>query len=349
MEIKLNCVGNRSVGGVDIDFIGKMEIPSILLKGTTGYYKNETKTITFNINGVSTPVTSNDEGIFEITEGDKELTTCKLFASGQTWLKTIEEFNYDTSKVTDMESMFGGCSSLISIPLLDTSNVTNMTRMFSSCERFTTIPELNTSKVTIMSHMFNYCRNITTIPLLNTSNVTNMDNMFRMCSNLTSIPELDTSKVTDMNNMFYYCSRLTSIPKLNTSNVTNMANMFGNCSKLTSIPELNTSNVIKMSYMFNSCSGLASIPLLDTSKVTDMGSMFSYCSNLTTLGGFKGLKTDLNLSSSTKITHESLMNVINYTDDVTSDPKTLTLGSTNLAKLTDDEKAIATNKGWTLK
>jgi hypothetical protein len=28
--------------------------------------------------------------------------------------------------------------------------------------------------------------------------------------------------------------------------------------------------------------------------------------------------------------------------------KTLTLGSTNLAKLTDEEKAIATNKGWTL-
>jgi hypothetical protein len=28
--------------------------------------------------------------------------------------------------------------------------------------------------------------------------------------------------------------------------------------------------------------------------------------------------------------------------------KTLTLGATNLAKLTDEEKAIATNKGWTL-
>jgi hypothetical protein len=26
----------------------------------------------------------------------------------------------------------------------------------------------------------------------------------------------------------------------------------------------------------------------------------------------------------------------------------VTMGSTNLAKLTDEEKAIATNKGWTL-
>lgn len=28
--------------------------------------------------------------------------------------------------------------------------------------------------------------------------------------------------------------------------------------------------------------------------------------------------------------------------------KTLTLGATNLAKLTDEQKAVATNKGWTL-
>ena len=42
------------------------------------------------------------------------------------------------------------------------------------------------------------------------------------------------------------------------------------------------------------------------------------------------------------------MNVINKATDVTSSPKTLTLGSTNLSKLTTSEKAIATNKGWTL-
>ena len=48
------------------------------------------------------------------------------------------------------------------------------------------------------------------------------------------------------------------------------------------------------------------------------------------------------------LTHDSLMNVINEAGDVTSNPQTLTLGTTNLNKLTDEEKAIATNKGWTL-
>ena len=41
------------------------------------------------------------------------------------------------------------------------------------------------------------------------------------------------------------------------------------------------------------------------------------------------------------------MVVINGLQTVT-ETQTLTLGSTNLAKLTDAEKKIATDKGWTL-
>ena len=45
--------------------------------------------------------------------------------------------------------------------------------------------------------------------------------------------------------------------------------------------------------------------------------------------------------------HDSLMSIINNLATVTT-TQTLTLGSTNLAKLSSEEKAIATNKGWTL-
>lgn len=41
------------------------------------------------------------------------------------------------------------------------------------------------------------------------------------------------------------------------------------------------------------------------------------------------------------------MVVINGLQTVTTKP-TLTLGTTNLAKLTDEEKKVATDKGWTL-
>ena len=149
-------------------------------------------------------------------------------------------------------------------------------------------------------------------------------------------------------NMFYNCFHLTSIPQLDTSNVSNMNRMFSGCISLTSIPQMDTRSVTHMNQMFNGCSSLTSIPQLDASNATDMNRMFSNCSSLTTLGGLTGLKIDLDLSPCTALTKESLLNVFNEAADVTASPKTLTLGATNLAKLTAEEKAIATNKGWTL-
>ena len=53
-----------------------------------------------------------------------------------------------------------------------------------------------------------------------------------------------------------------------------------------------------------------------------------------------------------RINHDSLMSVINclkdYSTDTSGTVRKVTLGAKNLAKLTADEKAIATGKGWTL-
>ena len=265
------------------------------MRGTT---VSPNQTVTFNINGVSTPVTSNDEGVFEITEGDKVLNS--FSAANEAQLKTIDEFNYDTSKMDNMANMFYKCTNLVLIPKFDSSKVTTMYRMFYGCTNLTTIPVLDTSKVTVM------------------------EKMFYECTNLVTIPSLDTSQVTLMNHMFYECANLTSIPELNTSNAVDMTSMFYGCTKLTIVP------------------------LLELSKMesrTSTSYMFTGCANLTILGGFEGLWSNLDLSNSPLLTHESLMNVINYAAKYRS---YLTLGSTNLAKLTDDEKAIATNKGLIL-
>jgi hypothetical protein len=56
----------------------------------------------------------------------------------------------------------------------------------------------------------------------------------------------------------------------------------------------------------------------------------------------------LSFSTSRKLTHDSLMSIINCLEAKTEGTWTVTLGATNLAKLTDAEKAIATQKGWTL-
>ena len=60
------------------------------------------------------------------------------------------------------------------------------------------------------------------------------------------------------------------------------------------------------------------------------------------------MKVSFDISASTKFEESDLVTILNNLATVTN-TKTLTMGATNLAKLTDDEKAIATNKGWTLK
>ncbi len=156
---------------------------------------------------------------------------------------------------------------------------------------------------------------------------------------------LDTSNVTNMEYMFSGCMSLPSIPALNTTNVTNMEYMFSGCMSLTSIPALNTTNVTNMEYMFSGCMSLTSIPALNTTNVTNMRSMFDGCYNLTSIKCY-GMKVNFDISAA-KLTREALLVVLNNLATVTA-TTTLKMGATNLAQLTDEDKAIATGKGWTL-
>ena len=90
----------------------------------------------------------------------------------------------------------------------------------------------------------------------------------------------------------------------------------------------------------------------DLSKVTTANGAFTQMYNLTDLimpPFGRGFRVSFNISSAIYLTHESLMSVLESLGDITgSATQTLTIGSKNLAKLTDEEKAIATNKGWSL-
>ena len=223
----------------------------------------------------------------------------------------------------------------------------------------------NTSNVTNMSCLFDGCSSLESIPAMNTQNVTNMYMMFNGCAKLSSVPVLDTFNVTDMSFMFEGCNSLVEIPTLDTSNVTSMLAMFERCSSLKQIPLLNTKNCTSMGQIFNECTSLDTVPMLDASKLMMSQGIFRGCSSLVTLGGLKNLgmgygtgwnandpSLTLNLSDSPLLTHDSLMNVINNLYDIKSKgvkTQTLQLGNTNKAKLTAEEIAIATNKGWDVK
>lgn len=289
----------------------------------------------------------------------KDMSSCFLGYDGERI--PLLELNSNTSNVTNMNNLFYGCR-LKSIPAINTQNVTDMSFMFRECYKLSSVPVLDTSNVSNMDNMFCSCSSLTSVPLLNTSNVINMRDMFRVCSSFIEIPALDTGKVVNMSGMFAYCSSLKKIPLLDTKSCKYMNEIFRECLSITEIPELNTGNAIDMDNMFWGCTSLAIVPMLDASKTRTIYNTFSNCSSLITLGGLKNLgmgygtewdanssSLTLNLSDSPLLTHDSLMNVINNLYDIKSKgvkTQTLQLGNTNKAKLTTEEIAIATNKGW---
>ena len=265
-----------------------------------------------------------------------------------------------TMKPTNMNFRFDSWPKLQFVPALDFTGRTSTLYLFYKCNSLKYIGNITgTERVTDMSNMFSGCESLTSIPQLDTSSVQDMRYIFHECKSLTSIPQMDTSNVTDMNGMngmFYYCESLTSIPQMDTSNVNDMSYMFYYCESLTSIPQMDTSSVQDMRYIFHECKSLTSIPLLDCGSVTNTSAPFGWGSlnKLTDLGGFKDLKVSWSSNFLDRVpnaTVESLMNVINNLYDLTANGlsgKTLKFGTTNLNKLTDEQKAVAINKGWTL-
>ena len=176
------------------------------------------------------------------------------------------------------------------------------------------------------------------------------------------MPFIDTTEYGSFSSFFRNAVFLIEVPQINTSNGDDFSAMFSGCINLTEIPQIDTSNGENFAQMFAMCNKLTSIPQLDMSSGIKFTNMLQNCNKLTTLGGFvdigKAYLTSasanysnytLTLSSCNELTHESLMNVINNLYDIASagvQTQKLVLGSTNLAKLSADEIAIATNKGW---
>ncbi len=260
---------------------------------------------------------------------------------------------YDNWNMSDT-IYFNGDANLVYFPFVDTVFVTNLDNSFGYCSALQELPLINTSNVNSMTGTFTSCSSLKNIPLLDTSNVTNFNQAFAYCKNLQEIPELNTSNATTTYGMFSDCTALVTIPLIDTSKVENMNNMFSNCYALEVIPELNTSNATTVDSMFSMCYKLNNLPLLDFTNVTNAPNFLGYDWDtnmaITNLAGFNNLKINFNVSNCINLTAESLTNIINEAADLTTGgwTCTLTFGTTNIEKLTEDQIAVATAKGWTI-
>lgn len=142
---------------------------------------------------------------------------------------------------------------------------------------------------------------------------------------------------------FYGVETLEEIPLIETS-ATTIANMFRECG-VTKIHGLIAKDTTSFTHGFRESYYLTEITRLDLSSSTNLGSSFNNCRSLTKIGWEGLIKADLTISAC-PLDHNSLIAIINCLD--ANNPNNLVIGANNIAKLTSEELAIATNKGWTV-
>lgn len=136
---------------------------------------------------------------------------------------------------------FAGCSQLkevVGLESLNTSKVSDMNSMFSGCSALThlDLSSFNTARVRCMYSMFQGCRSLKSLDLSSFS-VSAVENMKSMFSDCTALTQLDLSyfnpkKVTTLYRMFFNCRELTTIYCKATWDCGYSGGMFEECRKL---------------------------------------------------------------------------------------------------------------------
>ena len=185
--------------------------------------------------------------------------------------------------------------------------------------------------------MFNNCNSLTTIGNVsnwNTSNCTAMNSMFRYCRALKEIPPIQTwdlSKVTTLDSIFSECSALETVTwtNVNLPLCTNIAQLFR----------------YDYNLKYANLSGWNMPSVANNSAYHTFGD----CTTLQDLIGFPipSTYTNLGFQNCENLSYNSLLTIVNALPTVTG-THTLRINALSLNLLSTEEKAIATNKNWTL-
>ena len=164
--------------------------------------------------------------------------------------------------------------------------------------------------------------------LLDVSSVTNLENAWQYCYNLQSLDlsGWDVARVTTLSNVWNSCYSLQSLnlSGWDVSGVTGMRNAWQYCYSLQSL----------------NLSGWDVSRLSSTNVAYPNGSMLAdYWPSV--------ISINQNYNSAEALSIASLLRIIDSLPVVT-ETRTLTLGKTNKLKLTAEQIAVATQKGWTV-
>ena len=137
---------------------------------------------------------------------------------------------------------------------------------------------------------------------------------------------------------------------IDVSNVTTLASCWQNCNSLQSIDlsGWDVGNVTTLASCWSGCYSLQNLDLSgwDVSNVTTLASCWRYCYSLQSLAPCP-LYLSFSVSDSGLLSVKSLLALLDALP-VISETQTVTLSTTSKAKLTEEQLAIAAEKGWTI-
>ena len=248
---------------------------------------------------------------------------------------------------------------------INISTVTNLSNLYTQCYSLKTVligDNLEGENIlTTTASMFNGCWSLEKIHMPNmhfTVPVT-IDSMFSECH---SLSDLDISAwhidaLRSISSLFNNCNQLKEVDisdwvvddgNLTIKNsVNNMFNMMRSCKRIKVPFEVVITNG-SMTYLFDNTNA----EYIDISGMNLVGSSNV---NVPNIAGSHLVDfyppylpaVAMKFDNDIMISHDSLVRILNRLPTLTS-AKTITLGQSNRLKLTPEEIAIATNKGWTV-
>lgn len=274
----------------------------------------------------------NEDGVWE---GEQFIDTSECNSMDSSFegtpLKRLNASNWNTSKVSVTRTMFNICKSLEYIDAtgwdisnITTNRLTGMSRTFSQCVALKEIKGIenwiiSSEKTINYEGLFSYCRHLEKLDLSkwNIRPLTTSDMFIEIPLETVDVSNFIMDDCISIYAMFSNSKiKAVDLTKWNLPNCTNTRGAFYECKLLESIIGNRT-----IKEVLNN--------------------------DISCMSGLK-ISSDM-FSKTTLLDRASLRALINGLADLTGQTaQTLTLGATLMAKLTEEDIAIATNKNWTL-
>lgn len=312
-------------------------------------------------------------------------TNSSNFTYGNVYLLNFETLNTCLAVNISSSYTFSDCINLRNVYLPTLDRMSTGSNHFSHCDKLKKleIPELETlntqNRIAYNSNSLEEIR----FPKLKTASSSwclpsgcyNLKKVYmpelETCSgavleNCYSLKEIYIPKLRSAGSMLYDCYTLEVLeaPLLESASIgsacyslkevylPNLKILKGGFSNTHCLSEVELPSLTTINGSIFSSSAIEEFTFPETlTTFSGVSNSFSNCPNLRKLNLFEGWKfSGLNLTSCRSLEKESIVDMLNKLADVTAESGTytLTLGATNLAKITAEDVAIGTNKGWTI-